>query len=133
MDLCHYREPTYNYLIEGNISYLVDLIKCFFLSRSMMSLKSMNEAVFQTVVEMLLPLAYRVPELRLVIDGSKQKNDGRFGFVDVFIPGGRSGGNKSTPSIVLELKYIKLTGLESGEHGFLIKSFMTEKLKKLNE
>lgn len=94
----------------------------------MMSLKSMNEAVFQVVIEMLLPLTFRVPELRLIADGTKQKYNGRFGFVDIFIPGG-----KDNPSIVLELKNIKLTGLNSGSNGRFTKSSKTTELYELDK
>ncbi|CAG8624963.1 2382_t:CDS:2, partial [Racocetra fulgida] len=55
-------------------------------------------------------------ELRLVIDGSKKYGEGRNGFVDIFIPPQviRSV-SKRTPGIILELKYITLEGLWSGE------------------
>ncbi|CAB4488423.1 hypothetical protein RhiirA5_503179 [Rhizophagus irregularis] len=128
-DICsHHKEFAYNCLAKGDINYLINLIKRHFQSRSMMSLKSMNEAVFQAVLEMLLPLIFRVPELRLIVDGTKQKYNGRFGFVDIFIPGG-----KDNPSIVLELKYIKLTGLKSGSKGRFTKSLKTTELYELDK
>jgi hypothetical protein len=99
----------------------------------MMSLKSMDEAVLQTVVEMILPLTCRVPELRLVIDGTKAKYQGRFGFVDVFIPGGKPEKDQPMPSIVLELKYIKLIGLRNGKYGHWKKNFKTIKLDELDK
>jgi hypothetical protein len=123
-----YKDPVFNYLVKGDINYLINLTTKHFQTRSMMSLKSMNEAVFQAVIEMLLPLTFRVPELRLVVDGTKQKYNGRFGFVDIFIPGG-----KDNPSIVLELKHIKLTGLKSGSNGRFTKSLKTTELYELDK
>ena len=125
----HYRESEFAHecLVGGNVNYLADLIKAFFRSRSMMSLKSTDEAVLQTVVEMILPPTCRVPELRLIIDGTKEKYEGRFGFVDIFIPGGKPKNDQPIPSIVLELKYIKLTGLRNGKYGQW-KAWTTEKL-----
>ncbi|GBB93009.1 hypothetical protein RclHR1_00210005 [Rhizophagus clarus] len=124
----HHNDPVYNYLVKGDINYLINITKRHFQTRSMMSLKSMNEAVFQAIIEMLLPLTFRVPELRLIVDGTKQKYDGRFGFVDIFIPGGND-----NPSIVLELKHIKLTGLNGGGKGRFTKSPKTTDLYELDK
>jgi hypothetical protein len=49
-----------------------------------MSLSSADEPVLQAIVESLLPLKYRVPELSLVIDGKKPKGSGRFG-IQIFL------------------------------------------------
>ncbi|CAB4442375.1 unnamed protein product [Rhizophagus irregularis] len=40
---------------------------------SKMSLSSANESMLQAIVEILLPLKYRIPELSLVMDGKKPK------------------------------------------------------------
>jgi hypothetical protein len=81
-------EPAAESLVKGNINPLVELITIFFGTRSMMSLSSTNEATFQVIIEALLPIHRRVPQLRLVIDGTKSIGHGRCGFVDVFVPGG---------------------------------------------
>ncbi|EXX62412.1 hypothetical protein RirG_162000 [Rhizophagus irregularis DAOM 197198w] len=44
-----------------------------------MSLFSANEPVLQAIVESLLPLKYHVPELSLVIDGTKLKGSENLG------------------------------------------------------
>jgi len=72
-----------------------------------MSLMSANEYVLQGIVEGLLPLQYRVPELSLVMDSQKQKGNGRFGYSDIFVL--KATGN--TAYISLELKYISLVNL----------------------
>src|SRR5688572_26813237 len=71
-----------------------------------MSLFSADEAVLQAIVESLLPLKYRIPELSLVMDGTKLKGFGRFGYSDIFVLKGIGDNN-----ICLELKYISLVNL----------------------
>jgi hypothetical protein len=71
-----------------------------------MSLFSADEPVLQAIVESLLPLKYRIPELSLVMDGTKLKGFGRFGYSDIFVLKGIGDNNVS-----LELKYISLVNL----------------------
>ncbi|GBB89281.1 hypothetical protein RclHR1_15990001 [Rhizophagus clarus] len=97
---------AYENLITGNIMPFIEILKTFLLSRSMMSLFSADEAVLQAIVESLLPLKYRIPELSLIMDGKKQKGSGRFGYSDIFVLKEISNDN-----ISLELKYISLVGL----------------------
>ncbi|CAB4375742.1 unnamed protein product [Rhizophagus irregularis] len=74
--------------------------------KSQISLSSANEPVLQAIVENLLPLKYCIPELLLVMDRTKLKGFGRFGYSDIFILKGIGNNN-----ISLELKYIPLVGL----------------------
>ncbi|CAB4375739.1 unnamed protein product [Rhizophagus irregularis] len=74
--------------------------------KSQISLSSANEPVLQAIVENLLPLKYCIPELLLVMDSTKLKGFGRFGYSDIFILKGIGNNN-----ISLELKYIPLVGL----------------------
>ncbi|CAB5357335.1 unnamed protein product [Rhizophagus irregularis] len=97
---------AYENLIANNILPFIELLKTFLLTRSQISLSSANEPVLQAIVENLLPLKYRIPELSLVIDGTKLKGFGRFGYSDIFILKGIGNNNVS-----LELKYISLVGL----------------------
>ncbi|GBC46689.2 bromodomain-containing protein [Rhizophagus irregularis DAOM 181602=DAOM 197198] len=46
---------------------------------------SSDESVLQAIVESLLPLKYRIPELLLVMDGTKLKGFGHFGYSDIFV------------------------------------------------
>ncbi|PKB94410.1 hypothetical protein RhiirA5_386671 [Rhizophagus irregularis] len=71
-----------------------------------MSLFSADESVLQAIVESLLPLKYRIPELLLVMDGTKLKGFGHFGYSDIFVLKGIGDNNVS-----LELKYISLVNL----------------------
>src|SRR6266536_4578903 len=97
---------AYENLVAGNIIPFVKILKTFLLTRSRMSLSSADEPVLQAIVESLLPLKYRIPELSLVMNGKKPKGLGRFGYSDIFIFKGTGDNN-----ISLELKYISLVGL----------------------
>ncbi|UZO03653.1 uncharacterized protein OCT59_024057 [Rhizophagus irregularis] len=66
---------------------------------------SAYEDLVIAIVESLLPLKYRIPELSLVMNGKKLKGSGRFGYSDIFVLK-RLGDNY----ISLELKYISLVG-----------------------
>jgi len=86
-------------------------------TRAVRSLRTANEAVLQGVVELLLDEPNsRVPELRLVLDGNKEYGDGRYAFVDMFIPPMTTGTvGRRTRGVVLELKNAALEGLWNGE------------------
>jgi hypothetical protein len=73
------------------------------------------------------PPRTRISELRLVVDGSKEYGNGRFGFVDVFVI------NENGNAIVLELKDIRLGELLSGRHGRLINPPDYTEMDKLDE
>src|SRR5919205_602304 len=77
---------------------------------------------------MLLPLKHRIPEFCLVIDGKKQKGNGRFGYLDIFVLGETKGNN-----ICIELKYISLIGLIRDTNGNQIEAFGTNELEKLDK
>ncbi|GBB91294.1 hypothetical protein RclHR1_01850004 [Rhizophagus clarus] len=76
---------AYENLVTGNIIPFIKILKTFLLTRSQISLSSADEPVLQAIVESLLPLKYRIPELSLIMDGKKQKGSGRFGYSDIFI------------------------------------------------
>ncbi|RGB27922.1 hypothetical protein C1646_768466 [Rhizophagus diaphanus] len=97
---------AYESLVKGNIIPLIEILKTFLLTRSRMSLSSANESMLQAIVENLLPLKYRIPELSLIMDGKKLKGSGRFGYSDIFVLKGTG-----DIYISLELKYISLVGL----------------------
>ncbi|CAG8541128.1 7574_t:CDS:2, partial [Cetraspora pellucida] len=104
---------AYKSMLKGNISPFADLILNYHKSKSFREFKDYNEAAFQMAIELLLPTKHRQPEVRLVVDGSKSSGAGRFGFIDIFVNGVNEDRMKS--SIILELKYISLVGLLSGE------------------
>ncbi|RGB34276.1 hypothetical protein C1646_815492 [Rhizophagus diaphanus] len=60
-------------IVIGNIIPFIEILKTFLLTRSKTSLSSANESMLQVIVEILLPLKYRIPELSLVMDGKKPK------------------------------------------------------------
>ena len=115
---------AYIELAAGNISPFIKILKTFLLSRSRMSLLSANEYVLQGIVEALLPLQYRVPELSLVMDSQKQKGNGHFGYSDIFVL-------KATSNIYvsLELKYISLVNLTRNEE----KKYGANELERLDK
>jgi len=77
-----------------------------------------NESVLQGLVEVLLDEpGRRIAELCLVMDGAKEKGDGRYGFVDLFLFPTDSPTGERTPCIALELKDITLAGLLKGSMG----------------
>ncbi|CAB4380792.1 unnamed protein product [Rhizophagus irregularis] len=78
---------AYENLVAGNVIPFIEILKTFLSTRSKMSLFSADEPVLQAIVESLLPLKYRIPELSLVMDGIGDNN------------------------ICLELKYISLVNL----------------------
>ncbi|GET03066.1 bromodomain-containing protein [Rhizophagus clarus] len=92
-------------LVIGDIMPFIGILKTFLSTRSRMFLSLADESMLQAIVESLLPLKYRIPELSLVMDGKKPKGSGHFGYLDIFILKG-IGDNY----ICLELKYISLTG-----------------------
>ncbi|CAB4399138.1 unnamed protein product [Rhizophagus irregularis] len=98
---------AYESLVIGNIIPFIEILKTFLLTRSRMSLSLANESMLQAIIESLLPLKYRIPELSLVMDGKKLKGSGRFGYSDIFVLKGIG----DIYYISLELKYIPLVGL----------------------
>ncbi|CAB4473900.1 unnamed protein product [Rhizophagus irregularis] len=123
---------AYENLVIGNIIPFIEILKTFLLTRSKMSLSLANESMLQAIVESLLPLKYRVPELSLVMDGKKLKGSGRFGYSDIFVLKG-IGDNY----ISLELKYISLIKiLEKENEEILLKrsyTYWSKELKKTNQ
>lgn len=109
--------PAIENLGKCRTNEFVKLLETFLETRALRSQESANEPVLQGVVEVLLDEPNsRVPELRLVLDGTKKYGDGRFGFVDIFIhPMLTSAMGERTCGVVLELKNIMLTGLWKGE------------------
>ncbi|GBC30837.2 bromodomain-containing protein [Rhizophagus irregularis DAOM 181602=DAOM 197198] len=76
---------AYENLVAGNVIPFIEILKTFLSTRSKMSLFSADEPVLQAIVESLLPLKYRIPELSLVMAGTKLKGFGRFGYSDIFV------------------------------------------------
>ncbi|UZO26278.1 uncharacterized protein OCT59_018516 [Rhizophagus irregularis] len=114
---------AYENLVANNILPFIELLKTFLSTRSQISLSSANEPVLQAIVN-LLPLKYCIPELSLVMDGTKLKGFGRFGYSDIFILKGIGNNN-----ISLELKYIPLVGLIKNQK----KKFNTNDLENLDK
>ncbi|KAF9917174.1 hypothetical protein FBU30_000919, partial [Linnemannia zychae] len=108
--------PAIRNLKTGRADEFCELLETFLSSRAMRSLSTANEAVLQGIVELLLDEpSNHIPELRLVVDGSKEPGNGRFGFVDIFIPRQDFEGDRTC--IVMELKNATLEGLCRGMTG----------------
>ena len=87
------------------------LLEIYLQDKPVRSIRDANESIFQCIVEILLDeRKYRIPELLLVVDGTKERRDGRFGFPDIFLLPTLSG----RLGVVLELKYMTLEGLWRG-------------------
>lgn len=82
---------------------------------------------------MLIRPEYRVSEMRLVKNVSKNKGGSRvrYGFSDIFVIGDGERGFKS--SVVLELKYLPLKGLLGGEENKLVEDSNYNELKELDD
>ncbi|PKC04946.1 hypothetical protein RhiirA5_421554 [Rhizophagus irregularis] len=115
---------AYENLVTDNIIPFIELLKTFLSTRSQISSSSADEPVLQAIVENLLPLKYRIPELSLVMDSTKLKGFGRFGYSDIFVLKGIGNNN-----ISLELKYISLIGLIKNQK----KKFNTNDLENLDK
>ncbi|RUS34283.1 hypothetical protein BC938DRAFT_481471 [Jimgerdemannia flammicorona] len=113
-DIRNLMQPAFDRLTLGDVVCFSELLKTFLQTRATRSVMTSSEAMLQGVVELLLPPRNRVPELRLVMDGSKSKGDGRFGFVDVFIPPRHVSDTTRSLGTAIELKYITLNGLVKG-------------------
>jgi len=108
--------PAIRNLKAGSAEEFCELLETFFSSRAVRSLSTANESVLQGIVELLLDEpSNRIPELRLVVDGSKEPGEGRFGFVDTFIPRQAIGSDQTC--VVMELKNATLEGLCRGITG----------------
>jgi len=109
-------DRAFDNLVRGNINDFVKLLETFNKTRALRSFFSANEAMLQSIVELILDKpSYRVPELRLVVDGNKEKGKGCYGFADLFIPATTRTNGTRTYAELLELKYITLNGLLKGE------------------
>ncbi|KAF9343232.1 hypothetical protein BGX26_006060, partial [Mortierella sp. AD094] len=107
--------PAMANLKAGRPNEFRELLENFLLSRNVRSLQTANEAVLQGIVELLLDEpSNRVPELCLVVDGSKELGNGRFGFVDIFIPRNAMATGSEQTCVVMELKNATLEGLWKG-------------------
>ncbi|KAF9369335.1 hypothetical protein CPC16_004587 [Podila verticillata] len=107
--------PAIRNLKAGRAVEFCELLETFFSSRAVRSLQTANEAVLQGIVELLLDEpSNRIPELRLVVDGSKEPGKGRFGFVGIFIPRQATAIGSEQTCVVMELKNATLEGLWKG-------------------
>ncbi|GBB83416.1 hypothetical protein RclHR1_10140001 [Rhizophagus clarus] len=119
---------AYEDLIKGNISSFIKLLEIRLSTRSQRSLSSANEPVLQAIVEFLLPSKHHVPELCLIMNNTKKKGNGKFGFLDIFVLG-----EEIKNYINLELKYITLVGLVRNNNGKQPKELSSNELKELDE
>ncbi|CAG8599632.1 4322_t:CDS:2 [Funneliformis caledonium] len=96
-----------------------------------MSLRTANKAVMQVTFEIFLPMLFHVTELHLIIDRMKKSGDRHFSFVDLFVF--ENGDDLLISNIVLELKYIIITGLLSRAQRFWIKNLDTKIMNLLDK
>ncbi|CAB4488189.1 unnamed protein product [Rhizophagus irregularis] len=119
---------AYENTVSGNIIPFIEILKTFLSTRSQMSLFSADEPVLQAIVESLLPLKYCIPELSLVMDGTKPKGFGRFGYSDIFILKGIGNNNFNTNDLENLDKII-----EKEDEKVLLKRLYTYWSKEHNE
>ncbi|KAF8950201.1 hypothetical protein BGZ46_004672, partial [Entomortierella lignicola] len=104
--------PATRNLKAGKPDDFANLLQNYLRSRAIRSLRKANESVLQGVVELLLDEPHNhVPELRLVVDGSKTLGNGRLGFVDIFVARSATVNDSDQTCIVLELNNAMLENL----------------------
>jgi len=104
--------PSMTNLKAGSAGDFRSLLERLLQSRATRSAQTANEAVLQGIVEVLLNSpSSTVPELCLVIDGTKRSGQGRFGYVDVFVPKCSGAKDSDQTCIAMELKNVHLYGL----------------------
>ncbi|KAI8345922.1 hypothetical protein B0O80DRAFT_471260 [Mortierella sp. GBAus27b] len=110
--ICSLITPSMTNLKAGRARDFQTLLENLLQSRATRSIQNANEAVLQGIVEVLWNEPNNhVPKLCLVIDGTKGPGQGRYGFVDIFVPscaGARAG---DQTCIAMELKNVHLSGL----------------------
>jgi hypothetical protein len=107
-------DDAYENFLNGVTLPLVHLLDSFFARQATRSLRTTNEANLQTTIELLLAEPEcRIPGLRLVVDHMKDGDDGRYGFVDIFLIHERYFQfSKQRPALpVIKLKDLTLQGL----------------------
>src|SRR5581483_4149040 len=122
---CHIA-AAHGALVDGKVELLIEESnKAFLLTRSVDHTFHYSQQIACPTgfVKSLLPPAHCVLELMLVIDGSKQKGSGCYGFSDIFVLS-ETGEN----NVCLELKYIPLAGLMGNK-----KNIYTSVLDKLDK
>jgi hypothetical protein len=103
---------SYRAFVMGDSKPFVELIEDFLLKRSTRSAASSNEFSLQMAVELLwLNEAQCISEVCLVVDPTKLKGDGRFGFVDMLVGNSHWALGQANSIPILELKHISLLSL----------------------
>ncbi|CAG8601445.1 7991_t:CDS:2, partial [Dentiscutata heterogama] len=120
---------AYKSLLKRDIIPFKNVFLEYFALKPLRSIRSANEDILHTAFELLLPSKHHRSELCLVVDPKKERGDGRYGFIDIFLDGTN---DKQPINVILELKYISLTGLLSGAKGRWIKNPTYEELKSLD-
>jgi hypothetical protein len=103
--------------LSENIDPFIKQICEFHETKTFREFYDYNESAFQTAVQMLIPTEKRLSEMRLIKYTDKNTNK-KYRFVDIFVMGYNNIGFKS--GVVLELKYLSLKGLHSGERNKLV-------------
>ena len=100
-------------LAVGNTAPFVMPLQRFLHDRPVRSASDVSEAAFQIVIEAIfMKTEACFPELCLVVNPTKKRRDGRYGFIDLFFLTRNAPCAPRLP--VLELKAISLTGLWYG-------------------
>ena len=126
--------PAFDNLVNGIITDFIAVLVTFNQTRALRSFNSANEATFQGIVEIILDKPNdRVPELALVMDGTKIKGEGRYGFADIFIPATTKPTGERTFAILLELKYVTLEVILKGATSNQSRSQEYKDIEKLED
>ena len=98
-------------LASGTVTRaFIEILENFLQDRPVRSASDMNESVFQAIIEAIfVETGPCLPELCLVVDPTKERGDGRYGFIDLFLATKSDAFVSHLP--VLELKNVSLKAL----------------------
>ncbi|KDQ07033.1 hypothetical protein BOTBODRAFT_60289 [Botryobasidium botryosum FD-172 SS1] len=101
---------SYGSFLRNNSTPLIDSFEQFLQRKSVRSIEAITKAVIQNLLEAFWFTSSCLSGLCLVADSTKQKDSGRFGFVDLFVYSSQA----DCSHTVVELKSVTLVGLAKG-------------------
>jgi len=74
-------------LASGTVTRaFIEILENFLQDRPVRSASNMNESVFQAIIEAIfVETGPCLPELCLVVEPTKERGDGQYGFIDLFL------------------------------------------------
>lgn len=103
---------SYKEFMRGSTTPFVKLLEDFFRQRATRSLVDTDESNLEMAIELLwFEEMQCVPQMRLIVDPTKQWGAGQNGFVDMFVGNSQRQLGASNSVLVMELKNVSLLSL----------------------